>query len=166
MGFAHGLNRTLVLPAWVEYRYGESKSQQVPFNTYFKVKALEEFHEVITIERFMGEIAPTLWPSEKRISFCYMPRGNGNSCNAKDGNPFGPFWDTYGVDFVGSEYYGPLNYDIYHHNMAKEWNKKYPAQIWPVLAFTGLKHLINHKSYFIMLFFRCSSKFPSSTRKP
>lgn len=26
LGFAKGLNRTLVLPAWVEYRYGQPRS--------------------------------------------------------------------------------------------------------------------------------------------
>ncbi|GJQ81604.1 putative GDP-fucose protein O-fucosyltransferase [Trypoxylus dichotomus] len=137
LGFAHGLNRTLVLPAWVEYRYGESKSLQVPFNTYFKVEELKKYHKVITMEKFIEDIAPTLWPPENRISFCYTARGDGNTCNAKEGNPFGPFWDAYGVDFVGSEFYGPLNYDIYHQNMVEEWNKKYPAERWPVLAFTG-----------------------------
>lgn len=76
LGFSHGLNRTLVLPAWVEYRYGESKSIQVPFNTYFKVNDLKEFHRVITIEEFVEEIAPILWPPEKRIAFCYTARGN------------------------------------------------------------------------------------------
>ncbi|KAI4464501.1 gdp-fucose protein o-fucosyltransferase 1 [Holotrichia oblita] len=137
LGFAHGLNRTLVLPAWVEYRYGESRSIQVPFDTYFKVENLEEYHRVILMEKFMEEIAPSLWPPEKRISFCYSTRGDGNTCNAKEGNPFGPFWDTYGIDFEGSEFYGPLHYDTHNHDMATKWNKKYPATKWPVLAFTG-----------------------------
>lgn len=63
--------------------------------------------------------------------------GNDNNCNAKEGNPFGPFWDTFNIDFVGSEFYGPLHYDTYHHSMAEKWNKKYPANKWPILAFTG-----------------------------
>lgn len=75
LGFAHGLNRTLVLPPWVEYRYGEPKSIQVPFDTYFKVEPLLKFHKVITMEEFMKEIAPYEWPADKRTSFCYMQRG-------------------------------------------------------------------------------------------
>lgn len=63
--------------------------------------------------------------------------GNNNNCNAKDGNPFGPFWDTYGVDFVASEFYGPLHYDISNDLDLKKWTNKYPSGKWPVLAFSG-----------------------------
>jgi peptide-O-fucosyltransferase len=75
LGFAHGLNRTLVLPPWVEYRYGQPKSIQVPFDTYFKVEPLKKYHKVITMAAFMKEIAPFEWPESKRISFCYISRG-------------------------------------------------------------------------------------------
>ncbi|XP_057651845.1 GDP-fucose protein O-fucosyltransferase 1 [Diorhabda carinulata] len=137
LNFAHHLNRTLVLPPWVEYRYGESKSVQVPFDTYFRVEPLKKFHKVITMEDFMENVAPFEWPKNQRISFCYMARGTGDTCSAKEGNPFGPFWDTYNVDFVGSEFYGPLHYDTHHHNMTNLWREKYSPSKWPVLAFTG-----------------------------
>ncbi|CAH1368326.1 GDP-fucose protein O-fucosyltransferase 1 isoform X1 [Tenebrio molitor] len=139
LGFAHGLNRTLVLPPWVEYRYGQPKSIQVPFDTYFKVEPLKKYHKVITMAAFMKEIAPFEWPESKRISFCYISRvsGSSNDCNAKEGNPFGPFWDTFNIDFIGSEFYSPLHYDTYHHDMAKQWLDRYPPNKWPVLAFTG-----------------------------
>lgn len=75
LGFARGLNRTLVLPPWVEYRYGEPRSIQVPFDVYFKVRPLRVYHKVILMEEFMDKIAPYEWPHEKRISFCYMSRG-------------------------------------------------------------------------------------------
>lgn len=75
LGFAHGLNRTLILPPWVEYRYGEPKSTQVPFKKYFNVDALRDYHKVIEMELFMEEIAPDEWPPDKRVSFCYMSRG-------------------------------------------------------------------------------------------
>ena len=65
------------------------------------------------------------------LAFCYMARGKGSGCNAKEGNPFGPFWDTFGVDFSGSEFYGPLNYDVHHQNMAPKWLKAYPPDSWP-----------------------------------
>jgi len=34
LGFAKGLNRTLVLPPWVEYRYGEPRSVRVLRNIH------------------------------------------------------------------------------------------------------------------------------------
>lgn len=142
MGFAHGLNRTLVLPAWIEYRKGEARSIQVPFDKYFQVEPLLEFHRVITMEKFMTELAPTIWPPSKRVSFCFMERvgldgKTGKGCNAKDGNPFGPFWDNYNVEFVDSIFFSPLTYDVHHHKMDIKWSEKYPANQYPVLAFTG-----------------------------
>ncbi|XP_046398894.1 GDP-fucose protein O-fucosyltransferase 1 [Ischnura elegans] len=139
LGFAKGLNRTLVLPPWVEYRYGQPKSIQVPFDMYFNVKPLRNYHRVITMEEFMENLADTVWPPDRRISFCYMARGGSGStgCNAKEGNPFGPFWDTFRIDFVGSEFYGPLHFDVHHSNVAEQWQKKYSPERWPVLAFAG-----------------------------
>lgn len=64
-------------------------------------------------------------------AFCYMARGGSESCNAKEGNPFGPFWDTFNIDFISSEFYGPLHYDVHHSNMVSKWNEKYPAERFP-----------------------------------
>ena len=71
LAFAKALNRTLALPPWVEYRYGEPKSIQVPFTHYFKLEAFEEYHRVIPMETFMNEIASKLWPPEKRTGILY-----------------------------------------------------------------------------------------------
>ncbi|XP_054721063.1 GDP-fucose protein O-fucosyltransferase 1-like [Uloborus diversus] len=137
LAFASGLNRTLALPPWVEYRTGHSRSIQVPFDTYFEIEPLKEYHRVITMESFMQNIAPTIWPQGKRKVFCYSSRGDGNDCNAKDGNPFGPFWDTFDVDFDESVFYNPLHYDVHYHDTSKRWNKRFPPEEYPVLAFTG-----------------------------
>ncbi|KOB76645.1 Protein-O-fucosyltransferase 1 [Operophtera brumata] len=139
LAFSKSINRTLLLPPWVEYRYGEPKSIQVPFDTYFNVKALSQYHKVMTMEQFIKEIAPSIWPKNKRISFCYTQRTGEieKSCNAKSGNPFGPFWNTFDIDFVDSEFYGPLNYDAHNDVMTDRWKQKYHPKQWPVLAFTG-----------------------------
>lgn len=143
LAFTHALNRTLILPPWVEYRKGEAKSIQVPFDDYFSTEALSEFTKVITMEEFMETLAPTVWPPEKRFSFCYMERQkldgtSSASCNAKEGNPFFSFWETFKIDFVGSEFFGPsLNYDVQYREMDKLWNNKYGADQWKVIAFTG-----------------------------
>jgi len=152
LAFAKALNRTLVLPPFVEYRPGQRKSIQVPFETYFQVAPIREYHRVITMEDFFkSEVLPTeVWPVHKRISFCYAQRqpsahhtedekkGGGGICYAKSGNPFGPFWDNFAVDFVGSQTYGPkLHYDVHHSGVADQWKAEYRAAEWPVLAFTG-----------------------------
>lgn len=141
LGFAQALDRTLVLPPWVEYRTGETRSVQIPFDTYFNVSQVQSCHRAILMEDFMKDVAPEIWPPEKRISFCYEARmgSNGTSCNAKQGNPFGPFWDTYNIDFVKSEFYKPLHYyDVYYtQTRQQQWQQYYPADTWPVLAFTG-----------------------------
>lgn len=137
IGFAKALNRTLLLPHWIEYRYGQPKSVQIPFDAYFRVDPLLEYHKVELMNDFMTKYADDLWPPESRTSFCYMKRGESEGCNAKSGNPFESFWDTYGIDFSSSEFYAPLNYDVYHHDMASKWHEKYPPSEWPVLSFVG-----------------------------
>ena len=139
LGFAKGLDRTLVLPPWIEYQPGERGSSMVPFDAYFNVSAVNHFHRAVTMEQFVSQLSDTVWPVGKRTSFCYTARRGETeqSCNAKEGNPFGPFWDTFNVSFDRSEMYGPLSYDVYHQNAGKAWNQKYPATQFPVLAFTG-----------------------------
>ncbi|XP_074654626.1 GDP-fucose protein O-fucosyltransferase 1-like [Tubulanus polymorphus] len=136
LAFAYELNRTLVLPGWVEYppEYA-SHSVAIPFDRYFNVESLRSYHRVITAEQFMKELAATVWPEDKRTVFCFSSRmgPKKNDCNAKDGNPFGPFWDAYGVDFTRSEFYEGLDYESDLH----KWQKRYPASEYPVLAFTG-----------------------------
>lgn len=141
--FAATIDRTLILPAWIEYRQGAVRSVQVPFDTYFQVQPLLKFHRVITMERFMRHLADDLWPKSDRVSLCYSERkslhgGTARSCYAKEGNPFGPFWDEYHIDFVSSEFFSPLTYDtVNSRDMPQRWLNKYPPTEWPVLAFTG-----------------------------
>ncbi|KAG8178334.1 hypothetical protein JTE90_029288 [Oedothorax gibbosus] len=137
LAFAKALNRTLALPPWVEYKTGYLKSLQVPFDTYFKVEPLQEFHRVVTMEYFMKHLADIVWPKGKRKVLCYSARGNSGGCNAKDGNPFGPFWDTFGVDFDESIFYQPLHYDVHFGDTTKQWIERFPSDQFPVLAFTG-----------------------------
>lgn len=145
LAFAKAIDRTLILPPWVEYHWPKPKSVQVPFDKYFQVHALVAYHKVITMELFMENIAPIVWPPGERTVFCHSPRSpimekpksDKPSCAAKDGNPFGPFWDTFNIEFDNDEFYSPLSFDTFNKFEMKRWVEKYPADKYPVLAFTG-----------------------------
>lgn len=68
LGFAKAINRTLILPPWVEYRTGETKSVQVPFNKYFNVSQVQSCHKARLMEDFMDDIAPRIWQPKERLS--------------------------------------------------------------------------------------------------
>jgi peptide-O-fucosyltransferase len=51
--------------------------------------------------------------------------GKSDDCNAKDGNPFGPFWDNFNIDFVKSEFFTPLTYDVEFGDTVEQWNQRY-----------------------------------------
>ncbi|CAF3633768.1 unnamed protein product [Rotaria socialis] len=138
ISFTRTLNRTLVLPHWIEYPPRSFTSKQVPFDTYFQVEPLQDYLKVILMKDFMIHIADSIWPKGKRYVFCYDAQAKENSdkrsCNAKDGNPFGPFWSHFDIDFDGDVFYRPLFYDI---SIADRWNAKFPSSEYPVLAFSG-----------------------------
>lgn len=139
LAFAKGLNRTLIVPPWVEYREGHRKAVMVSYSEYFKLDALSEFHRVISMEQFMEHLAPYEWPVGKRKVFCYSDRygAQKGTCNAKEGNPFGPFWDWFEIDFDESVIFGPLYYDTHSPSKMHEWIVKYRPDKYPVLAFVG-----------------------------
>lgn len=146
ISFAKQLNRTLVLPPIVEYPPGQSFASMIDFENLFDVKELEKYSRVIPMGKFMRELAPKIWPKEDRIAFCWGPRKSIYddtalpSCNAKEGNPFGPFWDYSGIDFVKDAYYSetiPSGTDMGRWSAKKEWDDSYPPSIFPVIAFTG-----------------------------
>ena len=56
--------------------------------------------------------------------FCYSSRGGEGECKAKEGNPFGPFWDTFDIDFDEDVFYGPLYYDTENKQSADKWKEK------------------------------------------
>lgn len=65
--------------------------------------------------------------------FCYSARthyvdkktSDEPTCAAKDGNPFGAFWDTFEVEFDKNVFYGPLTYDSYNPHEIQRWLKRY-----------------------------------------
>ncbi|CAF1320912.1 unnamed protein product [Adineta steineri] len=138
ISFARTLNRTLVLPHWIEYPTRSITSDQIPFDRYFQVEPLQTYLKVILMKDFMKHLADKVWPKGKRYVFCYSAQINEESpkqsCHAKDGNPFGPFWSHFNIDFDQDIFYQPLFYEVLTSN---DWNTKYPSTEYPVLAFSG-----------------------------
>ncbi|VDK23551.1 unnamed protein product, partial [Anisakis simplex] len=112
ISFARALNRTLVLPPFIEYIRGQPK-KMVDYDEYFQVEPFKQDSlRVILMRDFIQQIAPRIWPLNRRKVFCWSAHPSiynkslPSSCHAKEGNPFGPFWDYSGIDFIGDIYYG------------------------------------------------------------
>ncbi|KRZ07676.1 GDP-fucose protein O-fucosyltransferase 1 [Trichinella zimbabwensis] len=134
LSFAKHINRTLVLPPFIEYESTQTK--MIRFTDYFQLKPLLKYHRAIEMSRFIRDAAPVIWPMNRRIGFCYYESSHSNGCDMKYGNPFQAFWDLYNVDFVSYEMYSKngLTTDRSHWDL---WLERYPAKNYPVLAFKG-----------------------------
>ncbi|XP_073244298.1 GDP-fucose protein O-fucosyltransferase 1-like isoform X1 [Porites lutea] len=136
LSFAKGLNRTLVLPPWIVYpSYKIGGSERVPFDEWFLVKPLEAYHNVITMEKFMKDIAPSFWPPGQRIGFCYS--FTGHKCRMKEGNPFGPFWDHFNINFDDYREHTGMLWDTESEHSRQAWLERFPASEYPVIALMG-----------------------------
>lgn len=135
LAFAKALNRTLAVPPWRSYQ----RQQNVPFSDFFELEPVRAYHRILPLHDFMAEFAPTYWPPGNRTGYCYGPSPHSDhqeDCSMKQGNPFGPFWDEFSVEFDNSVF-TRLSYQIAHSSILKMWHEKYPASLHPILAFKG-----------------------------
>lgn len=75
----------------------------------------------------MTQLAPTHWPPGNRTGYCYGPStlgGNKQSCEMKFGNPFGPFWDEFSVEFDRSQF-TQMAYRITIETVLHRWQERY-----------------------------------------
>jgi hypothetical protein len=62
--------------------------KNVPFDEWFSVEAVQQYHRAMLAETFMQDLAPVVWPQGQRIGFCWLakPDEQGESyCPMKEG---------------------------------------------------------------------------------
>ncbi|EYC08616.1 hypothetical protein Y032_0065g3649 [Ancylostoma ceylanicum] len=141
MQFARFLDRTLVLPNFIEYPF--PNTVMVPFENVFQVAEIKKYQKVVAMIEFTRDIMPELWPEENRTALCWTPRKSiydekaPLGCHPKEGNPFGPYWDKIGVSFTNDAYFGdiPGGYDLTVKGSKAAWQKRFSSADFPVLAF-------------------------------
>lgn len=135
LAFAKTLNRTLVVPPFIAYNY-HSDNNYVAYDDWFDISALLRYHRVIPMRSFMEELAPSIWPPGERVVYCHRGAAgrsvDGNSCPAKDGSPFGPFWDNFGINFDRSKFF-----DLSFQTGARRWEANFPTGENFVMASMG-----------------------------
>ncbi|XP_065904125.1 GDP-fucose protein O-fucosyltransferase 1-like isoform X1 [Dysidea avara] len=128
IAFAKALNRTLVLPPWRILTY-----VNIPFTEWFQLEPIADYHKTVTMEQFMGQLAEDHWPPHQRRGYCKVAISEEKGCAMKEGNPYRPFWNQLGVEFVDSIYTG-LSYDVHIPSVADDWMNKFPARQHLVIA--------------------------------
>ena len=102
----------------------------VPFTEWFQLKPIADYHKTVTMEQFMEQLAEDHWPPQQRKGYCRVAINEEKGCAMKEGNPFGPFWDELGIDFIDNVYTG-LSNDVHIPSVAADWMNRW---VWYILV--------------------------------
>lgn len=72
----------------------------------------------------MDQLAEDYWPPHQRRGYCKAAVSEEKGCAMKEGNPYQPFWDQFGVEFVDSVY-TRLSYDVHISSVVDDWMNKW-----------------------------------------
>nr|pir hypothetical protein C15C7.1 - Caenorhabditis elegans [Caenorhabditis elegans] len=165
LAFAKALDRTLVLPNFIEFKHPETK--MIPFEFLFQVGTVAKYTRVVTMQEFTKKIMPTHFVGTPRQAIYDKSAEPG--CHSKEGNPFGPYWDQIDVSFVGDEYFGdiPGGFDLNQMGSRKKWLEKFPSEEYPVLAFSSAPAPFPSKGkvWSIQKYLRWSSRITEQAKK-
>lgn len=132
--FAKALNRTLVLPPFINYGINHTP-ELVPFESIIQVDPIKEYHNVILLTDFMRFNALDVWPEGKRQFYCFSPRSIGsNQCDALKGQPYKTFWTVFNISEDSSIFYKPLSTT---YQQVDKWRSQFPPSNHRVLTFVG-----------------------------
>ncbi|CAJ0560410.1 unnamed protein product, partial [Mesorhabditis spiculigera] len=156
VAFAKGLDRTLVLPPFIDFSK-PGQAAMIPFEEVYQPKTLGRHLKVITMGDFKRNIAPEIWPKEKRQALCWSPResfyqkGSPPGVSQRRATHLGLSgimleWSLYLMlimeilrytNFSISDIFHQGGYDLTVSGSRKAWSSNYPSAEYPVLAFTG-----------------------------
>lgn len=145
LSFAMRLNRTLVVPPFVEYHRTAPRVRFRRFSDVFSIEALEEAHRVVELHTFLEhpDLAPAHWPADSRAIHCRPfspPKGASADadatpkCNIRRGSPATDFWDMTGIEFA-DEVHVPRS--LSYSASGQQWDSLFPPDTVPVLVTGG-----------------------------
>ncbi|KAI9001817.1 GDP-fucose protein O-fucosyltransferase [Hyaloraphidium curvatum] len=129
LGVAKRADRTLVVPPFIFYEAGRRFAD---VETVFDLQKLRNAGRVVTLREFRSRKLPL----ESFLSLCPFLRGG--TCSFGTGQPAEDFWSHAlgpGVVPPASSAYPQA---LVSGGRAKDWARAFPAELHPVLVFTGV----------------------------
>lgn len=97
--------------------------------TDWKSKSLQHYDSLYLLFGIYSAFILSSWESLFKYvyfvfatGFCYRKDATSNECSMKNGNPFGPFWNKFNINFDGSQEYSPLSFSSHSGSLKAQWD--------------------------------------------